>query len=361
MVAPSRPNGAAVLVAAGGGYKRIEMASEARPAAGWLAAHGITAFILRYRLPGEGWNAGPLAPLQDAQRALRMIQANADTWRIDPSRLGVLGFSSGGHLMGLAATRSGFASYPPADAIDAFSGRPQDAALIYPIITLQPPYDHTSLRRVLIGSRPSAAESAEWSVETHVRAKCPPIFLVQAVDDPISNPQNTIIMADACRAANIPVELHRLASGGHGFGMGSPNTPTGGVAFLVFRVAPHARNARLGTYSIVSVVLVALNAAVIVASSSSGSTGFVRNAPMPSLCARSRKAGGRESGHDDRRRRRSASHQFFPQVQPGYAGHVHIGYQAIEMAMSRRFEKGFGAIEHRAGHTRGPDQTVDTA
>lgn len=227
MVAPSRPNGAAVLVAAGGGYKRIEMASEARPAASWLAAHGITAFILRYRLPGEGWNAGPLAPLQDAQRALRMIQANADTWRIDPSRLGVLGFSSGGHLMGLAATRSGFASYPPADAIDAFSGRPQDAALIYPIITLQPPYDHTSSRRVLIGSRPSAAESAEWSVETHVRAKCPPIFLVQAVDDPISNPQNTIIMADACRAANIPVELHRLASGGHGFGMGSPNTPTG--------------------------------------------------------------------------------------------------------------------------------------
>jgi acetyl esterase/lipase len=217
--APARPNGAAMLVAAGGGYKRIEMDAEARPAARWLAARGITAFVLAYRLPGEGWADGPLAPLQDAQRALRLIRSDR---RLDPARTGVLGFSAGGHLMGLAATRSGFAAYPPVDAADALSVRPDLAALIYPVITLQPPYDHTSTRRALVGDHPDPRQSAQWSVETHVRSGCPPMFLVQAEDDPVSDPANTLIMAQACRAAGIPVDLHRLPTGGHGFGMGHP-------------------------------------------------------------------------------------------------------------------------------------------
>lgn len=226
VVAPSRPNGAAMLVAAGGGYKRIEEGREARPAARWLAARGITAFILRYRLPGEGWPTGPIAPLQDAQRALRMIRARAGAFGIDPAKVGVLGFSAGGHLMGLAATRSDYASYPPADTIDRQSARPAIAALIYPVVTLEPPYDRTSTRRVLIGDHPSPAASAEWSVETHVRAHCPPMFLVQADDDPVADPHNTLILRGACRRAAIPVQLHRLASGGHGFGMGRAGTPS---------------------------------------------------------------------------------------------------------------------------------------
>jgi acetyl esterase/lipase len=224
---PAHPNGAAMLVAAGGGYKRIAMGWEALPAAAWLNVHGITAFVLRYRLPDEGWNAGPLAPLQDAQRALRLIRANADRFRVDPKRLGVLGFSAGGHLLGLAATRSAFASYPAGDEIDAFSARPDFAALIYPIVTLKPPYDRTSTRRILIGDRPSPEASAEWSVETHVRSDCPPMFLVQAENDPTSNPANTVIMRAACERAGVPVELRLLASGGHGFGMGKEGTPTG--------------------------------------------------------------------------------------------------------------------------------------
>lgn len=224
--APAQPNGASMLIAAGGGYKRIEIENEAYPAARWLAALGITAFVLTYRLPGEGWSDGPMAPLQDAQRALRIIRGEAERRRLDPSRAGVLGFSAGGHLMGLAATRSAFASYQPIDATDRQSARPDLAALIYPVITLKPPYDHTSTRRSLIGRHPDAEASAEWSVETHVRSGCPPVFLVQAEDDPISNPANTLIMADACRKAGVPVELHRLASGGHGFGMGKPGTPS---------------------------------------------------------------------------------------------------------------------------------------
>jgi acetyl esterase/lipase len=215
-----------MLVAAGGGYRRIEMGKEAHPAAHWLAERGIVAFTLAYRLPEEGWAQGPLAPLQDAQRALRLIRARAATWGIDPRRVGALGFSAGGHLMGLAATRSDFHSYARVDEVDDQSARPANAALIYPIITLEPPYDKSSTRRVLIGRHPSAASSAEWSVETHVEAGCPPIFLAQAEDDGVSDPQNTLIMASACRKAGVPVELTRFPSGGHGFGMGRPGTPT---------------------------------------------------------------------------------------------------------------------------------------
>ncbi|WBO20733.1 alpha/beta hydrolase [Sphingomonas abietis] len=224
---PARPTGAAMLVAAGGGYKRIEVDTESRPAARWLAARGVTAFVLRYRLPGEGWHDGPLAPLQDAQRALRVIQAGAPRYGIAPGRIGVLGFSSGGHLMGMTAARSAFQSYRPMDSYDGLSARPMAAALIYPIVTLEPPYDHTSSRIELVGKHPSPAASADWSVESHIRSGCPPMFLVQAQDDPISNIANTAILEDADRRAGVPVERHVLSSGGHGFGMGQPGTPTG--------------------------------------------------------------------------------------------------------------------------------------
>lgn len=138
----------------------------------------------------------------------------------------MLGFSAGGHLLGLAATRSAFASYQPQDAIDAAPARVDEAALIYPVVTLEPPFDHTSTRVQLIGRHPSPADAAEWSIETHVRDRCPPMFLVQAEDDPISNIANTAMLADACRAAGVPVERHVLSSGGHGFGMGHPGSPT---------------------------------------------------------------------------------------------------------------------------------------
>ena len=220
IVRPARPNGAAVLVAGGGGYKRIEMASEAMPAAHWLAAHGVTAYVLTYRLPGEGWRDGAMAPLQDAQRAIRLMRADTR------GPVGVLGFSAGGHLLGLAATRSDFASYRQQDAVDETPASVDEAALIYPVVTLEPPFDHTSTRVQLIGRHPSAADAAEWSVETYVRDHCAPMFLVQADDDPISNIANTAMLADACRAAGVPVERHVLPSGGHGFGMGHPGSPT---------------------------------------------------------------------------------------------------------------------------------------
>lgn len=217
---PAQPNGCAMLLAAGGGYKRIELQGESIPAAKWLIERGITAFVLSYRLPQEGWLDGPLAPLQDAQRAIRLIRKNARDYHINPAKVGLLGFSAGGHLMGLAAARSQFFSYQKLDEVDEFSARPDLAALIYPVITLRPPYNRSSTRKSLIGDRPTTEQSAMWSVETHVKADCPPLFLVHAQDDPVSNAENSRMMAAACEKAGTPVELHLLSTGGHGFGMG---------------------------------------------------------------------------------------------------------------------------------------------
>lgn len=224
--APATPNGSAAVIAAGGGYKRIQMESEAYPAARWLAARGITAFVLTYRLPGEGWAAGALAPLQDAQRAIRLVRARAHAYGVDPARVFALGFSAGGHLMGMAAARAGFAAYPAVDEADRLPASVAAAALIYPVVTLRPPYDHTSTRRVLVGEHPSPKDSADWSVETWIDAHMPPIFAVQAEDDPIADPANIAILVRAAKAAGIAYEAHTLPSGGHGFGMGKPGTPS---------------------------------------------------------------------------------------------------------------------------------------
>lgn len=217
VVRPPRPNGAAMLVAAGGGYRRIETGTEALPAAAWLAGRGITAYVLLYRLPGEGWTAE--APLQDAQRAMRVIRAQPGT---DPARIGVLGFSAGGHLLGLMAARAGEALYRPVDAADVAPVRPALAGLIYPVISLLPPNDDTSTCRQLAGSDPAAEQA--FSVERHVTPAMPPVFLAQAEDDPVSPVANTLLMQAACRAAGTPVEAHLFRTGGHGWGMGRGET-----------------------------------------------------------------------------------------------------------------------------------------
>ena len=222
---PDKPTGVAVLVAGGGGYARIGLVKEAYPAAYWLAAQGITAFVLTYRLPREGWNDGPVVALQDVQRGLRLIRAQADRFRIDPARLGIMGFSAGGHLAGMAASRSAFQSYAPVDAADENSARPDFASLIYPVVSVEAPYDRTTTRRSLVGEAPSQADSAAWSLQTYVRTGCPPIFLVQTDDDPVIGPEHSRILDAACKAAQVPVEYHRFAVGGHGFGIGQSETP----------------------------------------------------------------------------------------------------------------------------------------
>ncbi len=216
---PVQPKGRAVLIASGGGYTRIEMGKEAWPAAAWLAAQGYTAYVLSYRLPQEGWKDGALVSLQDAQRALRIV-------RHRENNVSVLGFSAGGHLLGMAANRADFHAYQASDAMDNLPATADRAALIYPIITLEPPYEHTSTHKVLVGKDASLSADTAWSVQSYVNPQSPPFFLVQAEDDPVSDPHNTLIMAAACNEQHVPVEMHRYPSGGHGFGLGKPGTQT---------------------------------------------------------------------------------------------------------------------------------------
>ncbi|GBQ87286.1 alpha/beta hydrolase [Asaia krungthepensis] len=223
---PERPNGSAVLIAAGGGYQRIGMQREAYPAAHWLTARGVTAYVLVYRLPSEGWAEGPLAPLQDARRALSLIGRHARADGIDPARITLLGFSAGGHLMGMTASQwhgSGpFVAFEHASR----APRPAGAALIYPVITLEKPYDHTATHRDLVGMDAEPALARLWSVQSHVMPGYPPVFLTQADNDRIANPYNASLMARTCTAIGTAVDYRRLPSGGHGFGMGEPDQVT---------------------------------------------------------------------------------------------------------------------------------------
>ena len=216
---PAVPNGHGVLIAAGGGYKRIEMGMEAWPAAHWLVERGYTAYLLSYRLPGEGWNDGNNVALQDAQRALRILRSRE-------KRVSVLGFSAGGHLLAMAALRPDYRSYPLVDALDNQPARADSSALIYPIITLEKPYTHTSTHKMLVGHHATDAQEAAWSVQNYVTPQTPPVFLVQAEDDPVSSPQNTLIMQAACIREQVPVTMYRYPTGGHGFAMGRPGTLT---------------------------------------------------------------------------------------------------------------------------------------
>lgn len=219
---PEKANGTAILVISGGGYAHIEAATESMPCCRWLQSTGTTAFELIYRLPGEGWPRD--VPFQDGQRAMRLIRANATTYNINPARIGVIGFSAGGHLAGMTAVLPDKQWYAPVDPADSGSARPDFAGLIYPVLTMMPPYDHTHSRRSILGEHPSEAESTAFSVERQVNDRTPPTFLAQATDDPISPIENSLLMFAALRAAHAAAELHVFQSGRHGWGMGHPGT-----------------------------------------------------------------------------------------------------------------------------------------
>ncbi|WMJ70937.1 alpha/beta hydrolase [Stenotrophomonas sp. 24(2023)] len=217
---PQHPNGMAVLVFGGGGYARIEVGAEAQPAAQWLQSQGITAAVVYYRLPEDGW--APAAPFQDGQRAMRLLRARAGELGIDPARIGVMGFSAGGNLAGIVGTRFNGHFYAPVDATDRISARPDFMALLYPVVSLQPALGHTHAQKEL-SRQPDAVEA--YSVELHVHRDSPPMFLAQAEDDPIASVDNSKVLDAAARAAGVPVELHLFPHGGHGWGLGKAGSP----------------------------------------------------------------------------------------------------------------------------------------
>lgn len=223
---PRKPDGSGILIIPGGGYKWVVIDKEGYEGARHFAAQGATVYVLRHRLPHQGWAAGPDAPLQDAQRAMRVIRARAGLDGVDPARVMVMGFSAGGHVAGTLATGFDAPVYAPADAADGLSARPDAAALIYPVATMTLPFAHSGSRLNLLGPDPSPESVAAWSLETRVRPDMPPVFLMHAADDDAVPVENALNLHGALRAAGRPVALHVFEKGGHGFGLrGIAGTP----------------------------------------------------------------------------------------------------------------------------------------
>ncbi|MGZ3299027.1 MAG: alpha/beta hydrolase, partial [Asticcacaulis sp.] len=215
----ARPNGAAMLVIPGGGYARNYFDHEGYQLAKVLDDHGISAFVLFYRLPAEGWDNAPDVPVADAQRAMRLIRAHAQRFGIDVARVGAIGFSAGGHLCASLGTRHDAKVYTPADPADGLSARPFLIAPIYPVISMDMSVTHTGSRDSLLGHNPTAEQLRVYSPDRMVTRATPPAFLVQAEDDTTVPVANSLLFRAACRAAGVTVETHLFAEGGHGFGM----------------------------------------------------------------------------------------------------------------------------------------------
>lgn len=215
---PQRPNGASLLLIPGGGYRWSVVDKEGMDCARVFAAAGVTCFVLRYRLPGDGWAAGADAPLQDAQRALRLVRAQAADDGLDPSRVAVLGASAGGHLAGLLTARRD-ATYAPIDAADALSFRPDLSILMYPVATMTDPFVHAGSRAELLGPSPSAEQIAAYSLEAMDWTGAPPTWLVHSLDDEAVPVENSLALLATLRRDKVTTEAHLFQEGGHGFGV----------------------------------------------------------------------------------------------------------------------------------------------
>lgn len=216
---PPISNGAAMLVTPGGGYRWVVVDKEGYEMGRWLAARGFTVFVLFYRLPGEGWAAGPNVALSDAQRAMRIIRARAKTYGFDPQKVGAMGFSAGGHVCADLATRFDVKSYNRVDGVDDLSARPAIAAPIYPVISMDPAIAHAGSREKLLGPASTIAAERSHSPHNNVSDNAPPFFLLHAEDDDAVPVENSLVLRAALRDKKITTETHLFAHGGHGFGL----------------------------------------------------------------------------------------------------------------------------------------------
>ncbi len=216
--AADRATGAAVVVFPGGGYAGLAIDKEGHFAARWLAERGLLGVLIPYRC-GGGAHQHPV-PQADAARAVRWVRAHAETFSMDPDRVGVLGFSAGGHLAASTATLAGSTAPPETDpALAELSARPDFAVLVYPVITFRDDVGHRGSRTNLLGKDPSEEEIALLSTDEQVTADTPPTLLIHAVNDQSVPVENSQRFYEACRRHGVPVEMHLYETGGHGFGM----------------------------------------------------------------------------------------------------------------------------------------------
>jgi acetyl esterase/lipase len=208
---PAKPSGTAVVICPGGGYGGLVVGPEGHGIAGWLNEHGITGVVLEYRLP----SGRPFVPLLDAQRAIRTVRANAEAWRIKPNRIGIIGFSAGGHLAATAGTHFDEGDPKTQDPVARMSCRPDFMILIYPVISMGP-QTHSGSKANLLGPDPKVELSELFSNEKQVTSKTPPAFLAHAKDDTLVSPDNSRSFHASLRAHQIASEYLELPGGGHG-------------------------------------------------------------------------------------------------------------------------------------------------
>ncbi len=213
-----KANGAAVVICPGGGYQHLAISYEGHDVARWLNTLGIAGIVLKYRHAPKYQH--PI-PLQDAQRAIRVarVHARSKEWNVDPGRIGILGFSAGGHLASTAGTHFDLGNVLVSDLTEAQSCRPDFMILVYPVITMTDPYTHKGSRRNLLGDNPDAKLIDELSNEKQVTAKTPPAFLAHTSEDTAVPPQNSVSFYDALHRNKVPAELHIYEKGPHGLGM----------------------------------------------------------------------------------------------------------------------------------------------
>ncbi|MFV5695237.1 alpha/beta hydrolase fold domain-containing protein [Flavobacterium sp. LB3P122] len=212
----------AVIICPGGGYALLSHEKEGDKVAEWFQSIGVSAFVLKYRLPSDViMKDKTIGPLQDAQEAVRVLRRNADTWHLDASKIGIMGFSAGGHL---AATLSTHYADNVYDSKDNISARPDFSILIYPVISMENGITHNGSKESLLGKNTSSELVAKYSNEKHVDSNTPKAFLAHATDDKAVPVENSINYYMALKQNKVPTEMHLYENGGHGFGLGTTGT-----------------------------------------------------------------------------------------------------------------------------------------
>jgi len=221
-VPPGQGTGTAVVVCPGGGYRNLAIDHEGDQIARWLNSIGVAAFVLKYRL---GPRYHHPAMIQDAQRAIRLVRHNAGGYRIDPGRVGVWGFSAGGHLASTASTHFDAGDPQASDPIDRLGCRPDFAILAYAVISFTTPYTHQGSLHNLLGENPDPKLVQQFSNELQVTPQTPPTFLFHTDGDTSVPPENSVLYYLALRKAGVPAELHIYQRGPHGMGLGWSDEP----------------------------------------------------------------------------------------------------------------------------------------
>ncbi|MEM7659320.1 MAG: alpha/beta hydrolase [Bacteroidota bacterium] len=219
---PGRANGASVIICPGGGYTILAYDWEGVDMAKWFNSMGVTAFVLKYRLPRyeEADECAEGIALADAQRAMRLVRSRTEEWNLDPERIGIMGFSAGGHLASTTGTHFDAGDKNATEAIEQQSSRPDFMILMYPVVSMDTSIAHMGSRRNLISKTPNPEKERLYSNEAQVTADTPPTLLIHADNDKGVVPENSVYFYLALRKAGVPAAMHIFATGGHGFSFG---------------------------------------------------------------------------------------------------------------------------------------------